>query len=64
MVGGGIDFETENWLARHWLRLRRRAGTFTLGQRLMLREGKDQLLGRVLALAGFVAVVSLLDWLA
>ena len=64
MVGGGIDFETENWLARHWLRLRRHAGTFTRGQRLMLREGKDQLLGRVLALAGFLAVVSLLDWLA
>ena len=62
MAGGGIDFHTEFWLARHWLRLRRRAGTFTEGQRMMIREMDEQLPGRALALAVFLAVGALLAW--
>lgn len=64
MAGGGIDFHTENWLARHWLRLRQRAGTFGEGQRMMIEEGEEQLLGRALALLGFIAVVTLLSWIS
>ena len=59
MAGGGIDFEAELWLARHWLRLRRRAGTFTQGQRLMIKESDDQLRGKALVLLLFVLVVVL-----
>ena len=64
MVGGGIDYETELWLARHWLRLRRRAGAFARGQRMMIKEGQDQLLGRALALAFFLGFVTLLAWVS
>ena len=61
MAGGGIDFEAEFWLARHWLRLRRRAGTFTQGQRLMIKDADDQLRGRALVLFLFLAIVVLLS---
>ena len=64
MVGGGIDYETELWLARHWLRLRRRAGTFAKGQRMMIKEGQDQLLGRALALASFLGFVIMMTLIA
>ncbi|NIA69198.1 hypothetical protein HBA54_11415 [Pelagibius litoralis] len=63
MAGGGIDFEAEHWLARHWLRLRQRAGTFTEGQRMMLREGEEQLRGRALVLVFYLLFVALLTWL-
>lgn len=62
MAGGGTDFHTDFWLARHWLRLRRRTGTFTEGQRMMIREMDEQLLGRALALVFFLAAGSLLAW--
>ena len=64
MAGGGIDYWTEHWLARHWLRLRQKAGTFTEGQRMMIRESDEQLRGRFLAFGLFLAVVALMAWLA
>ncbi len=64
MAGGGIDFHTDLWLARHWLRLRRRAGAFAKGQEMMIREADDQLLGRALALVVFFGGATLFAWIA
>ena len=64
MAGGGIEFHTDLWLARHWLRLRRRAGALSKGQVMMIKEADDQLLGRALAIVFFLGGATLLAWLA
>jgi hypothetical protein len=51
MIGGGVDCEGELAAARLRMKIEQEAATLVEGQRLRLKEGREQFEGRLLALA-------------
>jgi len=64
MVGGGIDYEAELAVARLRMKLEAEAGSLAENQRLRREEAREQLEGRLLALAIVGVLYVLLDLFA